>query len=100
MVSPADFVAPQVEAPSDYCVDWFHTPVLMEYWFSLACLQCFYSNVAYSPRNTTQNNKEPETRLPKRVIVGQILETNKNEYTQYKHEISPAVNCKWEIMVK
>ena len=46
LVSLAGFVAPQVEAPSDYYVNRLHTPVLVEHWFSLACLQCSYPNVA------------------------------------------------------
>ena len=45
-VPPVDFVVPQVEAPSGYCVNSLHTLVLMEHWFSLACLQCSYPNGA------------------------------------------------------
>ena len=43
---PADFVAPQVEVPSDYCVSSLHSPVLMEHWFSVVCLQCSYPSGA------------------------------------------------------
>ena len=46
LVSPVDFVAPQMEAPSDYYVDSRHTLVIEKHWFALACLQCFYPNVA------------------------------------------------------
>ena len=45
-VPPADFVAPKVEAPSSCCVNSLHTPVLVEHWFSLACLQYSYPNGA------------------------------------------------------
>ena len=49
LVSPADFVAPQVEASSVQCLGSLHNPTPVGHWLSLICLQCSYPRMAQIP---------------------------------------------------